>query len=231
VKIAPGEPADTSGGNLAASLAAEAARLGLELPPEAAPRLAAYAASLWAWNERLNLTRHTDVERFVSRDLGDSLAIEPRLARGERLLDVGTGGGVPGVILAILRPDLRVELSESVAKKARAVGEIVREIGLTVPVHAAAAQELVARRPTGGDRFDTLVVRAVAPLAKLLGWFEPLGESFGRLLVIKGPRFEDELAEARSRRLGRAVSVRRIASWPLRGTENESVLLEIRAAG
>lgn len=228
---APGKPADRSGGDLAASIAAEVARLGIELPPEAAPRLAAYAASLWAWNERLNLTRHTDVERFVSRDLGDSLAIEPHLARGERLLDVGTGGGVPGVILAILRPDLRVELSESVAKKARAVGEIVREVGLVIPVHAAAAQELVARRPAGADRFDTLVVRAVAPLAKLLGWFEPLCGSFGRLLVIKGPRFEEELAEARSRRLGRAVSVRRIASWPLRGTGNESVLLEIRAAG
>lgn len=218
-------------GDLVGAIALESGRLGIPLPPGAAERLAAYATSLWAWNERLNLTRHTDVPRFVSRDVGDSAAVLEHLARGERVLDVGTGGGVPGVILAILRPDLRVELAESVAKKARAVGEILKEAGLALPVHACAAQELVARRPAGRDRFDTLVVRAVAPLAKLLGWFEPLAASFGRLLVIKGPRWEEELAEARGRRPGRGVSVRRIASWPLRGTDNESVLLEIRAAG
>jgi 16S rRNA (guanine527-N7)-methyltransferase len=216
--------------DLPGAIAAEADRLGLSLPSGSAEPLAAYAQSLWSWNERLNLTRHTDVERFVSRDVGDSAALLPHLAHGERVLDVGTGGGVPGVILALLRPDLRVELSESVAKKARAVAEIVRETGLALPVHAAAAQELVASRPAGRDRFDTLVVRAVAPLSKLLGWFEPIAGSFGRLLVIKGPRWDEELAEARGKRLGKQVSIRRIASWPLRGTDNESVLLEIRPA-
>jgi 16S rRNA (guanine527-N7)-methyltransferase len=216
---------------LEGAIAAEAARLGLEVPAASLPGLAAYAERLWAWNERLNLTRHTDVGRFVSRDIGDSAALLDHLAHGERVLDVGTGGGVPGVILAILRPDLRVELSDSVAKKARAVAEIVREAGLSLPVHAAAAQELVATRPTGASRFDTLVARAVAPLSKLLGWFEPRAEAFGRLLVIKGPRWDEELAEARVKRLGKKVSIRRISSWPLVGTDNESVLLEIRAAG
>jgi 16S rRNA (guanine527-N7)-methyltransferase len=216
---------------LAAAITAEAGRIGIALPPGAADRLAAYATSLWSWNERLNLTRHTDVARFVSRDVGDSAALLPHLAQGERVLDVGTGGGVPGVILAILRPDLRVELSDSVAKKARAVAEIVREARIAIPVHAAAAQAVVASRPAGAARFDTLVARAVAPLAKLLSWFEPQAAAFGRLLVIKGPRWEEELTEARGLRLGKRVSIRRIASWPLRGTDNESVLLEIRTAG
>lgn len=225
-------PADVSEGHapsLAEAIVAEAARLGIAMPPEAAPKLAVYATSLWAWNERLNLTRHTDVERFVSRDIGDAAAVVPHLAHGERLLDVGTGGGTPGVILAILRPDLRVELCESVAKKAKAVTEIVRETGMAIPVHAAAAQEIVAKRPSGPARFDTLVVRAVAPLAKLLGWFEPIAAAYGRLLVIKGPRWTEELAEAQVQRLARKVQVRRIAAWPLRGTDNESVLLEVRA--
>ncbi len=213
---------------LAEGIAHEAEKLGIPLPVTAAPLLAAYATSLWAWNEKLNLTRHTDIERFVSRDVGDAAAVAPHLAHAERVLDVGTGGGAPGVILAILRPDLRVELVESVAKKARAVGEIVRETGLTIPVHAAAAQDLVARRPSGSARFDTLVVRAVAPLIKLLGWFEPIAQAYGRLLVIKGPRWIDELAEAQSRGLARKVAVRPVASWPLRGTDNESVLLEVR---
>ena len=224
-------PSTPAADSLATQIITEASRLELPLSAGAAERLAAYAERLWDWNTRLNLTRHTDVERFVSRDVGDSLAIAAHLARGERLLDVGTGGGVPGVILAVLRPDLRVELCDSVAKKARAVAEIVAEAGLALPVHATAAQTLVASRPAGSDRFDTLVVRAVAPLAKLLRWFEPLAAAYGRVLAIKGPRWEEELAAAREQRLGRKVSIRQIAAWPLRGTDNQSVLLEIRAAG
>jgi 16S rRNA (guanine527-N7)-methyltransferase len=218
----PSSPAS----DLAASVANECQRLGLQLSPEAIPGVAAYAQRLWSWNERLNLTRHTDVERFVSRDVADAVAIEPHLAAGERVLDVGTGGGVPGVLLAILRPDLSVELSESVGKRAAAVESITREIGLTLPVHARAAQALVAE-----TRFDTLVVRAVAPLVKLLGWFEPLADRFGRLLVIKGPRWEAEKGEARHRGLVKKVRIRRIAAWPLRGSDNESVLLEVRHRG
>jgi 16S rRNA (guanine527-N7)-methyltransferase len=210
------------------AIAAECGRLDIVVPVDSLPRLAAYAASLWSWNERLNLTRHTDVEKYVSRDVADATAIAAHLASGERVLDVGTGGGVPGVLLAILRPDLRVELAESVAKRARAVEEIVREIGLDVPMHVGAAQTLVAGRASGVARFDTLVVRAVAPLTKLLGWFEPIAGSFGRMLVVKGPKWEEEKVEARHRGLARKVTVRRIASWPLRGSDNESVLLEIR---
>jgi len=214
--------------DLAGAIGAACARLGIEVPAESLPRLAAYAASHWSWNERLNLTRHTDVDAFVSRDVGDAVAIAPHLAAGERVLDVGTGGGVPGVILAILRPDLRVELCDSVAKKARAVAEIVKATGLAVPVHAGAAQQLVAARQRGADRFDTLVVRAVAPLGKLLGWFEPLADAYGRLLVVKGPRWEEEKASARLEGRGKKVTVRRIASWQTVGRDHDSVLLEIR---
>ena len=215
---------------LEGAIAAEAARLGLEVPAASLPGLAAYAERLWSWYERLNLTRHTDVDRYVSRDVADAVAIAARLATGERVLDVGTGGGVPGVLLAILRPDLRVELSESVGKRARAVAEIVAEIGLTVPMHACAAQGVVRSRATGPDRFDTLVVRAVASLSKLLGWFEPLADSFGRLLVVKGPRWEEERDAARLQGLTRRVVVRRVATWPIRGSDNESVL-EVASRG
>jgi len=224
----------SSQSDLSRAIAAECERLGVEVPEAATQRLAAYAASLWSWNEKLNLTRHTDVERFVSRDVADAAAIAPHLAAGEHVLDVGTGGGVPGVLLAILRPDLRVELCDSVGKRARAVRAIVTEIGLPITVHEGAAQGLVAV-PAGGSAaagqpaaFDTLVVRAVAPLVKLLGWFEPLCDRYGRMLVVKGPRWEEEKGEARHRGWVKKVTVRRIAAWPIRGGDNESVLLEVR---
>ena len=225
---------EPSRADLASAVAAECERLGLVVSSDAVPRLAAYAASRWSWNERLNLTRHTDVEKFVSRDVADAVAIAPHLETGAHVLDVGTGGGVPGVLLAILRPDLRVELCDSVGKRARAVREIVAEIGLTIPVHEGAAQPLVAAAAEAGERggrpgrFDVLVVRAVAPLLKLLGWFEPLCDAYGRMLVIKGPRWEEEKGEARHRGFVKKVGVRRIAAWPIRGSDNESVLLEVK---
>ena len=91
----------------------------IELPDEQAALLEQYCRLLWDWNTKINLTRHTDYQTFVARDLVDSLALAEFLEPGERVLDVGTGGGVPGIVLAIVRPDLAVSLSESVGKKAR----------------------------------------------------------------------------------------------------------------
>jgi 16S rRNA (guanine527-N7)-methyltransferase len=198
---------------------------GIELPDEQAARLAEYCRVAWEWNEKLNLTRHTDFEKFVSRDLVDSRMIAEQLANRERVLDVGTGGGVPGVVLAIIRPDLRVTLSESIGKKARAVADIVQRLGLDlhVPVHQGRAEELL-----GPKRFDSLVVRAVAPLPKLLTWFAPHWSRFGRLLVIKGPAWVEERHAAREKNLLKLLQLRKLATWPLPGTHSESVLLEIK---
>jgi 16S rRNA (guanine527-N7)-methyltransferase len=212
----------TPDADLASAIDSESRRLGLAVPVDAMPLLAAYASALWQWNTRLNLTRHTDVARFVARDVADAVAIAGHLATSERVLDVGTGGGVPGVLLAILRPDLDVELCDSVGKRASAVEAIVKEAGLRLQVHARPAQQIVAEQ-----RFDSLVVRAVAPLVKLLTWFEPLSDRFGRMLIIKGPRWEAEKGEARHRGLVKRVRIRRIAAWPLHETDNESVLLEV----
>ena len=208
----------------AESLSARLAEHDIDLPAGQIELLDRYCRLLWQWNTKLNLTRHTDYEKFVSRDVVDSLVLSDHLEAGERVLDVGTGGGVPGIILAICRPDLEMALCESVAKKARVVEQIVAELGLSVPVYHRRAEDLLAERT-----FDTLVIRAVAPLAKLLTWFQDRWGAFDRLLAIKGPHWLTERQEARQRNLLKNLQLRKLQAWPLPGTDLESVLLEIRA--
>ncbi len=200
------------------------AACGVELPPEQQQRLLEYCHLLWQWNQRLNLTRHTDYEKFVSRDVVDSLAFARHLASGERVLDVGTGGGVPGVVLAIVRPDLKLTLVDSVGKKVRAVQDICRRLGLRLPVRHEKAQRLFEQ----GEAFDTLVVRAVARLDVLLEWFNPYWGAFQRMLVLKGPRWVEERKKARERRLVLHLELRRLETYRTPGTGAESVLLQLR---
>jgi len=177
---------------------------------------------LWQWNERMNLTRHTTLEKFVTRDVVDSLQLAELLDKGERVLDVGTGGGVPGVVLAIVRPDLKVSLSESTQKKAHAVEEMVAELGLPVRVYACRAEDVLEM-----STFDTLVARALAPLAKVLIWLKPHWESFDRLLMIKGPSWTDERSEARHVNLLKHLELRKAATYQTPRTGAESVILQI----
>jgi len=204
------------------NLAAAMARHNVELPGPQVEVLERYCGLLWEWNAKLNLTRHTDYEKFVARDLVDSLAFAKFLRPGEKILDVGTGGGVPGVVLAVVRGDLDVSLCESVGKKARAVGDIVQRLGLALPVHHARAEEVLLQR-----KYDTLVIRAVARLPKLLAWFRPHWAAFDRMLVLKGPSWAEERGEARHHGLMRELALNKLISYPLGGTRSQSVLLQI----
>jgi len=198
------------------------AECGIELPEAQLKRLEQYAQLLWEWNAKLNLTRHTDWRKFVTRDLVDTLAFSEFLAAGERVLDVGTGGGVPGVPLAILRPDLTVSLSESVKKRAHAVADIVGRLRLDVPVYESRAEDVLAGHPQ-----NTLLVRAVAPLAKLLRWFRPHFDCFDRLVVLKGPAWSEERGEARHLGLLKNVALRKLKSYAMPGSDSQSVLLQL----
>lgn len=223
----PSEPHGPPDAGLSPSntLAEAAARCGLALPAEQLERIECYCRMLWEWNSRLNLTRHTDFDKFASRDLVDTLAFSQALTSGERVLDVGTGGGVPGVVLAIVRPDLRVEMCESIGKKARAVADMVARLRLAAPVHHARAEAVLAE-----SRFDSLVVRAVAPLKTLLEWFRPHWPKIGRLLVLKGPSWVEERGEARHFGLLGSLALRKTLEYANPATRALSVLLSITAS-
>jgi 16S rRNA (guanine527-N7)-methyltransferase len=206
------------------ALAAALAEVGISLEPEQAALLDRYRAVLWRWNEQLNLTRHTTLEKFVSRDVVDSVELAKHIEPNRRVLDVGSGGGVPGVVMAICRPDLRMSLCESTLKKARVLESMVDELGLNAEVFGCRAEELLQLRT-----FDMLAARGVAPLPKLLYWLAPHWEAFDELLLIKGKAWIDERAEARHRGLLKGLELRKLADYSMPGVEGgESYILRIR---
>jgi len=216
----PAPPGDDSHSH--DSLSKALSRHSIALPQPQVDLLEKYSRLLWDWNEKLNLTRHTDYEKFVGRDVADTLQLAALLRDGEEVLDVGTGGGVPGVVLAIVRPDLVVTLCDSVAKKTRAVQSIIKDLGLEIPVFPFRAEELLE-----DARFDALVIRAVGPLWKLLAGFKPHWHSFRRLLVIKGPKWLEELNEARRRGLMHSLQIKTADEYPMPGADGKSVVLKI----
>ncbi len=201
---------------------------GITLSPGKVNRLAKYCELLWFWNGKINLTRHTDFEKFVSRDVVDSLALAEFLLEGERILDVGTGGGVPGIVLAIVRPDLQVELCDSTGKKAKVASEIVKSLKLDVPVWHSKAEDLFTTR-----KYTTLTVRAVSKMPKLLELFAPHWHSFERILMLKGPNWVAERGESRHYGYMDKLALRVLKSYAMHSSEtvdkesSESVVLQI----
>ncbi|MCM2371346.1 16S rRNA (guanine(527)-N(7))-methyltransferase RsmG [Aporhodopirellula aestuarii] len=192
-------------------------RYGMQLDGPLADSLKRYAELMWRFNEQLNLTRHTTWDLYVGRDLRDCLQLAHLIQPDEAVLDLGSGNGVPGIPLAILRPDVEVSLAESVGKRAKVLDELVTELNLSVPVYSSRGEDLLE-----DFRFTTIVSRAVGSLMKFCRWVEPHWGSFDRLLLVKGPRWVEERAEARHYGVLKNFDLRVIASYPL-GLPSEEV--------
>jgi 16S rRNA (guanine527-N7)-methyltransferase len=208
------------------TLATALARHAMDLTLDQCSLVDRYCRLLWQWNEKINLTRHTDYEKFVSRDLVDTQQLSSLIHPGEEVLEIGSGGGVPGLLLALLRPDLHVTLTESVGKKAKVLDDIVERLGVKVRVAAVRAEAVLQQ-----ERYDVTIARAVGPLATLLTWLKPHWLSVGRLLAIKGPKWGDERGEARHRGLLQDLEMRKAAEYPLAGTPSQSVILKVWPSG
>lgn len=197
---------------------------GIEVPESAYASLKHYCQHVWEINKSLNLTRHTTYEKFVTRDLLDSVELSKLIPADTEVLDVGSGGGVPGVVLALLRPDLKMTLSESVGKKAAALGEIAEVLNLNVEIYQCRAEELLE-----DFRFDFTTARAVGPLKKICRWFEGVWPSVGRLLAVKGPKWIEEKAEADEAGLLKCVDLRVVAEYAVPGVDWQSCILQLKA--
>jgi 16S rRNA (guanine527-N7)-methyltransferase len=173
---------------LAERLNQGAGQLGLALTAQQQQRLLQFLALLARWNQVYNLTAVRDPLEMVARHLLDSFSIQPFLF-GDRLLDIGTGAGLPGLPLAILEPERRFFLLDSNGKKIRFVRQAVRELGL---LNVEPIQARIERyRP--GQKFSTIVSRAVTDTEILPVLEAGLLARPGRLLLMKGRHPDDAL--------------------------------------
>ncbi|MBP7393337.1 MAG: 16S rRNA (guanine(527)-N(7))-methyltransferase RsmG [Zoogloea sp.] len=180
--------------SMAATLAKGSAALGLDLPAEAQEKLLAFARLLIKWNKVYNLTAIRDEAQVVTHHLLDSLSVLPQLAGIKRLVDVGSGGGLPGVVLAICRPELQVDSVETVQKKATFQNQARIELKLAnFRAHHARIENwqpaYFAEQPVDG-----IVSRAFADLADFVNLSAHLAGPETRILAMKGVYPADEIA-------------------------------------
>ncbi len=149
-----------------------------------------------------------EVPRLWDRHIRNCAAVAPAFPQGARVADVGSGAGLPGLVLALARPDLHVTLIEPLLRRTTFLSEVVADLQLTtVDVVRARAEE-------HDDTFDVVTSRAVAPLEKLLRWCLPLCRPGGIVLALKGSSAEEELAAARPFLRTRRIGSARVDEYP-----------------
>lgn len=198
---------------------------------EKADKMLAYMDAILEKNQQINLTRIVDPDEFVEKHILDSLEVllVDEFKSAKRILDVGTGAGFPGVILAIACPDKDFLLLDARQKKLKVIDQIAAGLGISnVETQHGRAEEL-ARMDSYNKAFDVVVSRAVSDIKKLAGWTMPFLRPGGTAVYHKGPSLDDEMKEGERylRRKG-AVHWRRL---PSSLTDQDHILLVVTKKG
>jgi 16S rRNA (guanine527-N7)-methyltransferase len=173
-----------------------AAQFGLQLGGDQLDLFQIYAEELLAWNRRINLTTITTPRDIAVKHFIDSLAGARELQRGWRVIDLGSGGGFPGIPLRIARPDLNLTLIDSVRKKNSFQKQVCRRLGLKGVRAVHARIEDLSAAPEHKGAYDAVVSRALADLALLHNLSAPLLKDEGVLIAYRGRTAGGEEPEA-----------------------------------
>jgi 16S rRNA (guanine527-N7)-methyltransferase len=179
---------------LEASLQQGAQALGITLDQQQQQQLLAYLDLLAKWNRVYNLTSIREPAQMMTHHLLDSLAVAPAFEAAQHVLDVGAGGGLPGMILAIwaskAKPAMRISMIDTVHKKTAFLTQVKAELGLSnVSVHTARVEQLQV-----AQKFDVITSRAFAELADFINWSAHLLTDDGQFIALKGVRPDEEIA-------------------------------------
>lgn len=180
---------------------AAAAELGIAFEPGEIEKLGRFLALLLHANTRMNLTAIKEPAEAWRRHILDSLTLMAPLAElppGATVIDIGTGGGVPGVPLAIVRPDLRFTLLDATAKKTAFVRAALDVLGVDHANVVTARAEQAARDPQHRDAYDAAIARAVGPMATIAELATPFVKPGGVAVLVKGEKATEELEQAKA---------------------------------
>jgi 16S rRNA (guanine527-N7)-methyltransferase len=210
--------------SLAAMLDTGAAELGVTLSPEQKQKLLDYVALLGKWNSVYNLTAIRDPKQMMIQHILDSLALVPAItASGARTtLDVGSGGGLPGIVLAIALPELRVTLNDIVHKKTAFQSQARTQLGLANLSVVTGRVEALRPGHEVPEKFDVITSRAFAELADFVTLSRHLVADGGRILAMKGVRPDAEIA-----RLPAGATVLRVERLHVPLLDAERHLIEV----
>ena len=164
------------------------AAMGLSVSSAQHEKLLDYLGLMFKWNAVYNLTSLRDPMQMVTHHLLESLAAVPAFAQAHNVLDVGSGGGLPGIVLAIVRPDMNVSMIDTVHKKTAFLTQVKAELALAnVTVYTMRVEQLHV-----SDKFDVITSRAFADLSDFVNWSSHLLADGGRYIALKGVAPKDE---------------------------------------
>ncbi len=184
-------------------LAAITSANGLSLSDKQCSQLEEYAALLKEKNQVVNLISRKDEDNIVAKHILQSLTIAMpevigfEFKQGIKVFDIGTGGGLPGIPLKIVRPDLNIVLCDSIVKKIVAVQSMLDALGFTDVRATSQRAELLAKRDWHAKYYDVIISRAVAQLDDLVTWTKPIMKYGATLLSLKGGDLTEEVARTK----------------------------------
>lgn len=189
--------------NLSEGLVAGSSALGVPLDSAQQQKLLDYIALIVKWNKVYNLTAVREPEAMIGHHLLDSLAVLPHLTEARRLIDVGSGAGLPGIPLAIARPDMKITLLDSNHKKTTFMRQACLELGLT---NAEVVCERVEQwQPQ--DKYDAVISRAYSELKEFVRLSAHLVAKGGKLYAMKGVYPVEEIAQLKSAKVEEVIAL------------------------
>ena len=182
--------------NFYKKMAEESEKIGIKLPDEQLNEFYEYMQLLLEWNEKMNLTAITDPEEVIKKHFVDSITIKKYRKEENRLIDVGTGAGFPGIPLKILDKSIKLTLLDSLNKRINFLNEIIEKLNLKeVNTIHSRAEEYAKNKVR--ESYDVAVSRAVADLPILLEYLMPYVKLNGICICMKGPKAQEELERSK----------------------------------
>lgn len=175
----------------------ECKKNNIQISNEEIEKLYIYMKEILEWNEKVNVTAIKDEKEFIVKHFIDSLTIEKYITNGEKVLDIGTGAGFPGIPIKITKNKSHVDLADSVNKKLNVIRDIIPKIKLEDIECIHTRAEDLAKNVKYRESYDVVTSRAVANLTTLVEYMLPFVKVGGKIICMKGPNVEEELAESK----------------------------------